>query len=263
MYVPSTTLVTFSPTGASRTIGTTLAGELVGSNNYQYIDITTHAEEYHLGSDALAIFVVPVYAGRVAPLARQRLEGIRGTNTPAVIVVVYGNRAFEDALIELRDITIAAGFVPFAAAACIGEHSYSRPDKPIAEGRPDARDLQQVRQFSSEIKEFLGNYDINSQKFLVVPGNKEYRPGVQSVPFTPEVDRELCILCGECVEVCPNGVITIDDSRLIFDGQCTLCCSCIKTCPVQALCLNAPRVKEVANMLFENCQERQELQFFW
>lgn len=263
MHVSSITLVTFSPTGTSRTIGTALATGLAGSAMYQHIDITTHADEYLLEHDALVIFVVPVYAGRVAPLARQRLEAIRGNNTPAVIVVVYGNRAFEDALIELRNICTASGFVPFAGAACIGEHSYSRPDKPIAEGRPDAKDLQLVRQFSSKIKEFILSYETSKWKPLVVPGNKEYRPGVSSVPFTPEVAEERCILCGECVEVCPAGVITIRNNNLVFDGQCTLCCGCIKKCPVQALCLNAPRVKDVADMLYETCQLRKEPRFFW
>lgn len=46
-------------------------------------------------ASALAIIVVPVYGGHVAPLAMERLQYIRGVDTPTVLVVVYGNRAYE------------------------------------------------------------------------------------------------------------------------------------------------------------------------
>ena len=85
---------------------------------------------------------MPVYAGRVAPIALQRIRRLKGENAPVVLVSVYGNRDYEDALVELRDETTRLGFTPLAAGAFIGEHSYSRPGMPVAEGRPDANDLQ-------------------------------------------------------------------------------------------------------------------------
>lgn len=62
-------------------------------------------------------------------------------NCTAIIVVVYGNWDYVDALIELRDIAVKMGFKPIAAAAFIGEHSFSTEDSPIAYGRPDISDL--------------------------------------------------------------------------------------------------------------------------
>ena len=95
------------------------------------------------GSAGISAFIaVPVYAGRVAPIALQRIRRLKGENAPVVLVAVYGNRDYEDALVELRDETTCLGFTPLAAGAFIGEHSYSRPGMPVAEGRPDANDLK-------------------------------------------------------------------------------------------------------------------------
>ena len=96
---------------------------------------------------AAAVIAVPVYGGRVAPTARLRLETVRGCSTPAVLAVLYGNRAFEGALAELAEIAAAQGFVPVAAAAFVGEHSYSSDRFPIAAGRPDAADLAEAEAF--------------------------------------------------------------------------------------------------------------------
>lgn len=100
--------------------------------------------------DALTVIAVPVYGGRVAPVALQRLKRLRGINAPAILITVYGNRDYEDALLELRDTAVELGFMPLSAAAFIGEHSYSTPARPIAAGRPDASDLQKAECFGQD-----------------------------------------------------------------------------------------------------------------
>ena len=45
-----------------------------------------------------------VYAGRVPALAVERLKGIKTSGVKCVIVAVYGNRAYEDALVEMQDV---------------------------------------------------------------------------------------------------------------------------------------------------------------
>lgn len=260
MIISTTQLVTFSPTGTSRKIGQLFAAELSGGD-YQLLDLTYDPQRCNISSDSLAVIVVPVYSGRVAPHARRRLEAVRANKTPAVIIVVYGNRAFDDALIELRNICIDSGFIPLAGAAFIGQHSYSTVDKPIAAGRPDEDDFRLVREFAVQVLDVVKNY-MGEAKVLDVPGNEEYRPGVHSVPFMPLVDEEKCVLCGECVGSCPIKVISITGEHVVITGQCTLCCACIHKCPEGALSLAAPRVKEVADMLYKTCQERKEPQFF-
>ena len=97
-----------------------------------------------------------MYGGRLPADAVKRLSNLKGHNTPAVIVVVYGNREYEDALLELNDLAIEAGFKPVAAGAFIGEHSYSNKDSPIAHGRPDEKDIGHVAKVPETPKIALG-----------------------------------------------------------------------------------------------------------
>ena len=91
------------------------------------------------------------------------MRRVKGDGTPAVLVVVYGNREFEDALIELRDLMVEQGFRPVAGAAFIGEHSFSNDATPIALGRPDAEDLVKARAFGEEVRTTLDRHEKYSE----------------------------------------------------------------------------------------------------
>lgn len=176
--------VVFSPTGTSRKIAAavaqgvarhdgscnatanTAAGADAGTNAaagsaakaFTTIDLTHAAGKPPvLPADAAAVFAVPVYGGRVAPAALERLQEIRGEGTPAVVLAVYGNRAFGTAVAQLAAFVAERGFVPVAAGAFVGEHSYSTPGTPIAEGRPDTQDLAEAAAFGARIGQKLAH----------------------------------------------------------------------------------------------------------
>lgn len=120
------------------------------------IDLTYPAgQPAPLPAGAVAIFAVPVYGGHVAPAALERLREIRGEGTPAIVLAVYGNRSFGTAVAELASFVAERGFVPVAAGAFVGEHSYSTPETPIAQGRPDAQDLAAATAFGAQVREKL------------------------------------------------------------------------------------------------------------
>ena len=148
--VDTTHIVFFSPTHTSAKIARAI-GDGIGMERRIETDLTLDESITPIEiKNALTIIAVPVYAGRVAPIALQRIRRLKGENAPVVLVAVYGNRDYEDALVELRDETTCLGFTPLAAGAFIGEHSYSRPGMPVAEGRPDANDLQIAEQFGKD-----------------------------------------------------------------------------------------------------------------
>ncbi len=115
------------------------------------IDLTHYARRVTLPASALAVIAIPVYGGHLPPLAAERLRGLQGYDTPAVAVVVYGNRAYENALTELAALAGAAGLNVIAAATFVGEHSYSSDRWPIAAGRPDADDLALAAEFGGRV----------------------------------------------------------------------------------------------------------------
>ena len=96
-----------------------------------------------------------MYGGRIPRKAVQRLLHLRSDGRAAAVVAVYGNREYEDALQELTDIALEAGFVPAAGAVFIGEHSYHTDATPIAVGRPDADDLNKAMAFGQAIRREL------------------------------------------------------------------------------------------------------------
>ena len=173
MNIESTGLIYFSPTQTTKKVIEGIAQGLQATTE-QYFDLTLPdaiAQTCQEFTQDLAIIGAPVYAGRLPSVMLSRFKQIKGNGRPAVIVVVYGNRAYEDALIELRNIALEVGFKPIAAGAFIGEHSYSTSDLPIAAGRPDAEDMVKAHAFGKAIREKFMTGISRPSELLQVPGN--------------------------------------------------------------------------------------------
>lgn len=136
----------------------------------------------------MTVITVPVYGGKVAPLALERMKDVHASSAPAVLVAVYGNRAYEKALVELDAFASDRGFKVIAGATFVGEHSYSTQQNPIAAGRPDADDLQFAETFGAKIRTKI-EAAADMDKLYAVDVNRIQRPpsGVFSViPFLAE-----------------------------------------------------------------------------
>ena len=248
----------FSPTGTSRSSVAALA-EGIGIEELEEVDLTlenlTGEKESREGD--LTIVGVPVYAGRVAELAVNRLQPLSGNGTPAVAVVLYGNREYDDALLELNDLLTKQGFMVVGGCAFIGEHSYSTDKLPIAPGRPDQADLEKARAFGKKIREKISKAG-ELTPLKTIPGNFPYTDGMADIPFTPTVDDEICTLCGVCESVCPDGAISQEEKIVLDAAPCILCCACIKSCPESAISMQIPPLLEKVAWLHETCKERKE-----
>lgn len=260
MQIKSIQPVYFSPTHTSAKIVTTIAEGMNIIINKE-IDLTyPFADQKTIPSDTLTIIGVPTYAGRVAPTALERLQKIKGDNTPAIIVVLYGNRDYEDALLELRDSVKQLGFVPVAGGAFIGEHSYSTEQFPTAAGRPDVSDIQIASEFGKNIIKLLNQYaDIKELPALEVKGNFPYKENKPKTPATPITIDELCTQCQYCIEICPVETIELKEEIVSDPEICIKCCACVKECPNGARVFNTP----FSEFLFKNFHERKEPELFY
>ena len=226
--------VSFSPTKTTARILNGIA-QGIGYDIISQTDLTPpgarHREVEQMYTE-LAIIGTPVYAGRVPAEAVPRLKLIKGNDTPAVVVVVYGNRDFEDALLELRDIVEELGFRPIAGGAFIGEHSYSSEATPIAPGRPDREDMKKARRFGESIQEKLSRlHTLNGMPALQVPGNHPYVEWDKPPKMAPVSDESLCALCAECAAACPTAAISVKATVSTDKDACIRCSACIKKCP--------------------------------
>lgn len=243
-------LVCFSPTHSSHIIGEQVIKGME-MEDWSETDLTYHdlASPLHL-KNTVVIITVPVYGGRVAETAMERLEQVWGEQSLAIPVVVYGNRDYEDALLELRDWCLHHGFTPIAAAAFIGEHSYSRPDRPIAAGRPDENDQEVAHHFGSQIRQLLNQLPSPENiPTLQVKGNYPYKQKGPHTPQAPLTLTECCSGCGFCASICPTEAITIVENIAHSDiNRCIKCCACVKQCPTEARQFDTP----FTDYLFQN-----------
>lgn len=142
--------IVFSPTGGTQKVSGLVAGAL--DKNTVTVDLTDSGLDFSAVSmteDDVAVISVPAYAGRIPAVVADRLGMVHGNGARAVLVCVYGNRAFEDTLVELEDVAKHAGFRVIAAVAAIAEHSIARQ---FAAGRPDAQDAAQLAEFAQQIQ---------------------------------------------------------------------------------------------------------------
>ncbi len=268
MYPDHTQQIVFSPTGTTKKVLQSVLRGLA-PQSWSETDLTRsqpRRDTTRNHDDELVLIGMPVYAGRLPALARERiLSCVKGMGQKAVIVVVYGNRAYDDALRELRDLALELGFVPVAAAAFVGEHSFSSRDCPIAEGRPDQSDLNRAFEFGARVRKMLlESRDASLEATPVqVPGNFPYRDGVQPAPISPETDSTQCVLCGACIQACPTGAIHMRDEILETDKMlCLRCCACTRICPTGARVMVHPRIRELGRILHEKHAGRHEPEFF-
>jgi ferredoxin/menaquinone-dependent protoporphyrinogen IX oxidase len=229
MNIKNIAIVSFSPTGTTQKVLGAMAQQLAAPATFH--DFTPFHQEYpkiSLDQDDLLVIGTPVYSGRVPPVFVERLEYLEGHNAQAIMAVTYGNRDYDDALLELKNLLRERGFVPVAAAAFVTEHNVYRA---LAAGRPDADDLREIAAFAKHAAACVQHGPANGCD-LPVKGNKPYRQYVLP-PIQPHSTKK-CSRCGLCATRCPGGAIPMEAPEITNKDDCICCMACISQCPQKA-----------------------------
>lgn len=245
MILNSIWKIYFSATGTTEkivnTIGDSIA-ELAGVS-IQTFDFTLpiHRQTFPtLTANDCVIFGCPTYAGRIPNVLLKYLDTVKGCGTLAVPIVTFGNRNFDNSLIELRNILEHHGFNTIAAGAFSCEHSFSYQ---LGAGRPDTKDLLSAKNFALKVFEKTLKYNSSPNTHVPIPVDGDAQAGYYQprdrnnnpidIRKAKPLTSDACINCGHCAEVCPMGSISKENVKTV-GGICIKCGACIKKCPVKA-----------------------------
>lgn len=246
--------IIFSPTGGTKRVSDFIS-QGIGIESV-VTELCVKASDLRLPEikeDDLVIIAMPVFAGRVPAMAVERLRMAKPNNAKCAVVAVYGNRAFDDALLEMQDVATEMGFRVIAAVAAVAEHSIVRR---YGNARPDADDEATLRQFGADILRKAADNDL---KVPQVPGNRPYKkPGM--VPH-PQGERG-CNRCGICATQCPADAIPLDNPKTVDTAKCISCMRCVSACPSGVRGIGALMNFLATQSLKKVCASRKENRLF-
>ena len=264
----------FSPTGGTLQVAQHLGdrlGALLGAE-VEYHSYTLPREREELPQVEAGDFVVwatPVYAGRIPNKTLDYVRrALRADGNPAVALVTFGNRAYDNALAELVGLMVEGGMKPVGSVAMVTRHAFSDT---LGAGRPNGEDLAELDRFTAQVAEKLST--INSQLSTIdVPGEahpeRYYTPlKTNNAPAgflkaKPSCNSAFCTRCGECLEVCPMGSIGAKDGMPTFDGICIKCQACRRSCPTGAIAFTDPEYLSHVAMIERTFAAPKQAEFF-
>ena len=242
--------IIFSPTG-----GTEKAAHLLGrqwSENPVKIDLSdakTDCTQCEISPEDMVLIAMPSFGGRAPAVAIERLKQIVGNGAKCTLVCVYGNRAYEDTLVEMEDAAKACGFRVIAAVAAVAEHSILPQ---YATDRPDETDKAQLADFAAQIAG-------KDSELTSLPGNRPYKKS-GGAGLVPKPTKD-CVKCGLCAEKCP--VQAIDPASFAADSKlCIGCMRCVKQCPKNARKVNGLMVSIAGMAIKKACSVRKENELY-
>lgn len=262
MDITTINQICFSPTNSTKKVLELLSG--VWHKEVNHTDITDYANREKTGEygDRDLVYIgVPSYGGRVPALALERLRNMKGHQTPAVLVATYGNRDYDDTLLELEEAVIKQGFCPIAAAAVVTEHSIMHQ---YGTGRPDEKDKEELQSFAGQVRQRLlkasAGDPAEEERGLGLKGTRPFKE-YKGVPLKPSTGKK-CTGCGLCAKKCPSGAIHTDNPRITDKDKCISCMRCVRICSNDARSVNKLMLMAAGLMMKSECAGRKNNEFY-
>ena len=244
----------FSPTGGTKKIIDAVSD--MWSCEKETLDLFSQDKPYKcaFNEDDICIVAVPSFGGRVPALAIERMQELKGNKAKTIFIAVYGNRDYDDTLLELKDTLENLDFCCIAGIAAIAEHSIFRQ---FATNRPDDKDIKELKDFAKQIQQKIQS---GVKDTPLVKGNHPYKK-YGEVPLAPKANNT-CTNCGICAAECPVKAIPKDNPRTVDKTKCIACMHCISVCPNHSRVNNKILTFVSAQALKKSCGSRKQNQLF-
>ncbi|TKG91952.1 hypothetical protein EYV94_20280 [Puteibacter caeruleilacunae] len=240
-------LIYFSPGGTTQQTvrkvaeGITQDYQVSEIVEYDMLDKENRQRQYHFSNEDLVILGMMTLVQPFGPVD-EIFQAIKGSNTPLVGIVLFGNGMYGNSLKVMRRQVKKRGFNMIAAGAFIGKMSYNTR---VAANRPDQQDLIIQFEFGRNIArklQYEGKaplhqrlktdwpewnllHSVKTALLLRLPLGKFKVPK----PFNSIQFTDSCIDCGKCQRRCPVGAIDLSEKQS-DSTQCIGCLACVNGC---------------------------------
>lgn len=257
MTVKKVKAVYFSPSGTTEKVVKSVCEGLSGQKEYHDILIHKIEKKLSVEQDEVLVVAMPVFGGRVPDYCVSSLKHLHGKNSPAIIMAVYGNREFDDTLVEMQDILEKNDFLIIGGAGFIAQHSLFNK---IAAGRPDEEDMKAMMNFAAQCQQKLDTFVPEKTVTPEIPGNRPYKEYMKNT-MTPEGSKA-CTKCRTCVQICPVGAIGSETPRKTNKNKCISCTACVAHCPTGARSFSGPIYSVMQKKISGHCAEKKEAKVY-
>ena len=245
--------IIFSPTGGTEKVANAI------TQNWSQVDtIDLSAADINFAdisfeSDSLVLIAMPSFGGLAPQLALDRLSVLKGNGALCVIAAVYGNRAYEDTLVQMEDYAQNAGFRVIAAISAVAEHSIIHE---FAAGRPDLDDCKVLTKFGEQVLEKASSNDFSKPS---IPGNRPYKKAGAGMITKA---GSACTSCGQCALKCPASAISTDNLKVSDKSKCISCMRCVSIWPVHARKVSSLMTSIAATAIKKACSVEKANELF-
>lgn len=250
----SYTKIVFSPTGGTQKVADAMTKSWT---DVQQADLSNAEEDYtrySFSAEDVVLIAMPSFGGLAPQIALDRLGKIKGNSARCILVTVYGNRAYEDTLVQMEDAAEQCGFQVIAAVSAVAEHSIMRQ---FAEGRPGEADQKELAAYMDGIMKKLEDGNLSRP---AIPGNRPYKKG-GSLGMIPKPGSD-CTKCGLCAKQCPTAAIDADEPKKVDKSKCISCMRCVAVCPQKTRKLNGAMLSAASLALKKACSGRKPNELF-
>lgn len=264
MNIKSVRAVFYSATGTTRKVVETLGQALAEALSVPFDSVTFNTPQeretvHTFAPDEVVVVGSPTYAGKLPNKLMPTFQSnLVGNGAAAVVVVLYGNRSYDNSLAELTAILRSDGFRTVGAAACVAQHAFAEK---LAAGRPNQEDLDFIQSFAERVADRIRTGEPFAE--LQVPGDAaapyyvpkdEHGQPAKFLKATPKTDLEKCVNCKTCARLCPMGSVNPEDVTQV-NGICIKCQACVRHCPYGAKYFDDPAFLSHKVMLTQNYTE--------
>lgn len=246
--------IIFSPTGGTEKAARALTAHWPSSEKVNLAAPDGNYTGYSCRADDIVLIAMPSYGGLAPQIALDRLSLMKGNSAKCILLCVYGNRAYEDTLVQMEDTAAKCGFQVTAAVSAVAEHSIMHQ---YAAGRPNQKDRAQLAGFESKISEKVRKGDTSSPK---LPGSRPYKKA-GSLGLVPKADSN-CSKCGLCAQQCPVQAIDPQSLKTADKKKCISCMRCVSVCPRKSRKVSGLMVSAAALAMKKACSEPKQNELF-